>query len=72
LKTNQKTFKNKPKEFLAARGHCLKCMKLISTGAFCRETARQVEALYELSLFIVKAKKVRSDWRDSCKSTIIE
>jgi hypothetical protein len=33
-------------------------MKLISTGASCQETAKLVEALYELSLFIVKAKKV--------------
>jgi hypothetical protein len=58
LKTNQKAFKDKPKEFLAARGPCLKCMKLISNGTFCQETAKLVEEFYELS-FIVRAKKVQ-------------
>jgi hypothetical protein len=47
-------------------------MKPISTGAFCQETAKLVEAFYELSFLISKAKKVHTEWRGNCKSIFIE
>jgi hypothetical protein len=49
--------KGEAKEFLAAKRQCLKLVKLDTTRGFPQETAKVVEATYEVSLLIVKAKK---------------
>jgi hypothetical protein len=57
---NHKKLKDKPKEFSAAKLQCLKCMKLDTTGAFHQNKAKLIEAYYELSLLIAKAKKAHT------------
>ncbi|CAM5080638.1 unnamed protein product [Eretmochelys imbricata] len=58
LTKNHSALKDKPKEFFAAKLQNLKCMKLDTTGTFHQASAKVVEASYELSLLIAKAKKV--------------
>lgn len=60
LMTNHLALKDKPKEFFAAKCNSLKRMKLDSTGDFRKETAKIVEASYELALLIAKAKKAHT------------
>ena len=60
LITNHKALKEKPKEFFTAKHHELNCMKLDSSSVFHQETWKLVEASYELSLLIAKAKKPHS------------
>jgi hypothetical protein len=57
LKTNHGKLNDKPKELFAAKLQCLNCMKLNTTGPFHQNTAKLVEASYELSLLNAKAKK---------------
>ncbi|CAM2097282.1 unnamed protein product [Caretta caretta] len=58
LTKNHSALKDKPKEFFAAKLQNLKCMKLDTTGTFHQASAKVVEASYELSLLIAKAKEV--------------
>ena len=60
LITNHKALKEKPKEFFTAKLHELNRMKLDSSSVFHQETWKLVEASYELSLLIAKAKKPHS------------
>lgn len=60
LSTNHKALKEKPKEFFTAKLHELNRMKLDSSGVIHQETWKLVEASYELSLLIAKAKKPHS------------
>uniref|UniRef100_K7FPW1 Uncharacterized protein n=1 Tax=Pelodiscus sinensis TaxID=13735 RepID=K7FPW1_PELSI len=58
LTKDHSTLIEKPKEFFAAKLQNLKCMNLDTTGAFHQVSAKAVEASYELSLLITKAKKM--------------
>ncbi|XP_068247880.1 zinc finger BED domain-containing protein 5-like [Palaemon carinicauda] len=60
LSKNHKALKEKPKEFFTAQLHKLNHMKLDSSSVFHQETWKLVEASYELSLLIAKAKKPHS------------
>ncbi|KAF2349537.1 protein of unknown function DUF4371 [Trinorchestia longiramus] len=60
LSTNHKALKEMTKEFFTAKLHELNRMKLDSSSVFHQETWKLVEASYELSLLIVKAKKPHS------------
>ncbi|KAF2362564.1 protein of unknown function DUF4371 [Trinorchestia longiramus] len=60
LSTNHKALKEKPKEFFTVKLHELNRMKLDSSSVFHQETGKLVEASYELSLLIAKAKKPHS------------
>uniref|UniRef100_K7FBQ8 DUF4371 domain-containing protein n=1 Tax=Pelodiscus sinensis TaxID=13735 RepID=K7FBQ8_PELSI len=57
LMKNHSALTDKPREFFAAKLQNLKCLKLDITGSFHQVSAKVVEASYELSLLIVKAKK---------------
>ncbi|XP_076029345.1 SCAN domain-containing protein 3-like [Oratosquilla oratoria] len=60
MSTNHKALKEKPKEFFKAKLHELNRIKLDSSSVFHQETWKLVEASYELSLLIAKAKKPHS------------
>ncbi|CAB3242569.1 unnamed protein product [Arctia plantaginis] len=57
LSTKHSALKDKPKEFFASKSASLKRMKLDSTGSFAQSSEKVLEASYELSLLIAKAKK---------------
>ncbi|CAM2114434.1 unnamed protein product [Caretta caretta] len=57
LTKNHSALKDKPKEFFAAKLQNVKRMNLDTTGAPHQALAKAVEASYELSLLIAKAKK---------------
>uniref|UniRef100_K7G7R4 DUF4371 domain-containing protein n=1 Tax=Pelodiscus sinensis TaxID=13735 RepID=K7G7R4_PELSI len=57
LMKNHCALTEKPEEFFADKLQNLKCKKLDTTGAFHQVSAKVVEASYELSLLIAKAKK---------------
>ncbi|CAK1591819.1 unnamed protein product [Parnassius mnemosyne] len=57
LSTKHSSLKDKPKEFFASKSASLKRMKLDSTGSFAKSSEKVLQASYELSLIIAKAKK---------------
>ncbi|CAH2096181.1 unnamed protein product [Euphydryas editha] len=57
LSTKHSALKDKPKEFFTSKSASLKRMKLNSTGSFAQSSEKVLEASYELSLLIAKAKK---------------
>ncbi|KAF2358342.1 protein of unknown function DUF4371 [Trinorchestia longiramus] len=60
LSTNHKALKEKPKELFTSKLYELNRMKLNSSSVFHQETWKLVQASYELSLLIAKAKKPHS------------
>lgn len=57
LSTKHSALKDKPKDFFATKSASLKRMKLDSTGTFVQISEEVLEASYESSLLIAKAKK---------------
>ncbi|CAK1591742.1 unnamed protein product [Parnassius mnemosyne] len=57
LSTKHSSLKDKPKEFFASKSASLKRIKLDSTGSFAKSSEKVLQASYELSLIIGKAKK---------------
>lgn len=57
LSTKHSALQNKPKEYFVAKSETLKRMKFDSAGSFAQSSEKVLEASYELSLLIAKAKK---------------
>lgn len=57
LSTKHSASQDKPKEYFVAKSETLKRIKCDSTGSFAQSSEKVLEASYELSLLIAKAKK---------------
>lgn len=57
LSTKHTALKDKPKEFFVSKCSSLKRMRLDNTGTFAQSSEKVLQASYEISLMIAKAKK---------------